>query len=101
MKTIQHVVIILLLLFSLSAPVAATSSKININTATVEELCQLKRIGPKYAQRIIEYRETNGAFEAPDEITNVRGIGLKTFEANKEIIIISDEPDVETVAVTQ
>ena len=61
--------------------------KININKATVDELCTLKRVGPSYAQRIVDYREQNGSFEKPEDIMNVRGIGWKTFEANKEVII--------------
>lgn len=69
----------------------AVTSKININTATVEQLAQLKRIGPSYAQRIISYREQNGSFKNPKDITKVKGIGLKTYEANKAFIIVSDE----------
>jgi len=60
--------------------------KVNINKATVDELCVLKRIGPSYAQRIVDYREQNGPFEKPEDIMKVRGIGLKTFQANKDMI---------------
>jgi len=60
--------------------------KVNINKATVDELCVLKRIGPSYAQRIVDYREQNGPFAKPEDIMKVRGIGLKTFEANKDMI---------------
>ncbi len=60
--------------------------KININKATLDELCALKRIGPSYAQRIVDYREQNGPFEKPTDIMKVRGIGPKTYEANKNII---------------
>lgn len=60
--------------------------KININKATLDELCALKRIGPSYAQRIVDYREQNGPFEKPTDIMKVRGIGPKTYEANKSII---------------
>ena len=61
--------------------------KININKATVDELATLKRIGPSYAQRIVDYRNENGPFQKPEDIMNVRGIGMKTYEANKNIII--------------
>ena len=60
--------------------------KININKATVEELSTLERIGPSYAQRIVDYRNENGPFQKPEDIMKVRGIGIKAFEANKDII---------------
>jgi competence protein ComEA len=67
---------------------AAAESKVNINTASVEELAQLDRIGTQYAQRIVAYRETNGPFASPQDILNVKGIGQKTYEANKERIVV-------------
>jgi len=69
----------------------ATPGKVNINTATEEELCTLKGIGSKYAQRIIEYRSNEGEFKTPEDITKVKGIGVKTFEANKDIIVVKDD----------
>lgn len=69
----------------------AEEGKININKATVEELAQLKNIGPDYAQRIVQYREKNGAFEKPEDIMKVKGIGAKTWELNKERIIVEAE----------
>ena len=62
--------------------------KVNINTATLDELTKLKGIGPAYAKEIIAYREANGPFEKPEDITNVKGIGPKTFEAIKDIITV-------------
>ncbi|MCK4486576.1 MAG: helix-hairpin-helix domain-containing protein, partial [Desulfobacterales bacterium] len=50
-------------------------AKVNINQASVEELAQLKGIGLKYAERIVEYREKHGAFEKAEDIMNVSGIG--------------------------
>ena len=67
---------------------AQEENKININTATLEELIQLKRIGPKYSQRIIDFREKNGPFEKPEDIMKVSGIGVKTWEANMERIVV-------------
>ncbi|MEO0052396.1 MAG: helix-hairpin-helix domain-containing protein [candidate division WOR-3 bacterium] len=61
---------------------------ININTADLELLCQLPGIGPKTAQRIIEYRQTHGKFKSVEEIMNVRGIGPKKFEQIKNLITV-------------
>ena len=61
---------------------------VNINTADAEELATLKGIGQAMAQRIIDYREQNGAFKSIDEIKNVRGIGEKKFDAFKDKITI-------------
>lgn len=58
---------------------AAETSVININTATSEQLQTLPGIGPSMAERIIEYRRTNGDFESVDDLKNVSGIGDKTF----------------------
>lgn len=62
--------------------------KVNINTADVEKLTTLKGIGPVTAQKIIDYREQNGAFKTIDEIKNVRGIGEKKFAAIKDKITV-------------
>lgn len=61
---------------------------VNINTADAERLTTLKGIGPALAQRIIDYREQNGAFKSVDDIKNVRGIGQKKFDAFKDKITI-------------
>jgi len=68
--------------------IAEGDAKININTASVEELVQLDRVGQRYAERIVAYREQNGPFKLPEDIMQVAGIGPKTFEANKERIVV-------------
>jgi competence protein ComEA len=67
---------------------AGEVEKININTASVEELTKLDRIGPKYAERIVQFREINGPFEKPEDIIKVKGIGPKTLEANIDKIAV-------------
>lgn len=59
---------------------------ISINSATATQLTSLPGIGATYAQRIIEYRETNGDFTSVDELVKVRGIGEKTLEKIKPFI---------------
>jgi competence protein ComEA len=67
---------------------AEDSQKVNINTATVQELIKLDRIGPAFAQRIVQYREEIGPFRMPEDIMKVKGIGEKTFEANRDRITV-------------
>ena len=69
---------------------AGDVEKININTATAEELMKLNGVGAKYADRIIAYREKYGPFKKPEDIMRVSGIGQKTFEKNREIIIVEE-----------
>ena len=71
-----------------SALHAQETDKININNASVEGLIQLKGIGPKKAQRIVDHREEHGPFEKPEDIMKVKGIGPKTFESSKDRIIV-------------
>ena len=67
---------------------AGDVAKININTASAEELTQLKGIGPSHAAKIVAYREKNGPFKLPEDVMQVPGIGQKTFENNKDMILV-------------
>jgi competence protein ComEA len=67
---------------------AATSEKININTASVEELDKLPGIGPAIAGAIIDYRTANGSFKQIEDINDVKGIGDALFEKIKEQITV-------------
>jgi competence protein ComEA len=67
---------------------AAEVQKININTASAEELTKLKGIGPSHAARIVEFREKNGPFKLAEDVVQVPGIGQKTFENNKDVILV-------------
>ena len=64
------------------------STLININTADLEQLKEITRIGNIKAQSIIDYREANGGFKSLEELKNVDGIGDKTFEKIKEQITL-------------
>ncbi len=59
---------------------------VNINTANLEELTSLYGVGTVTAQRIIDYRNENGGFNTLKEITNVKGIGEKTYDKIKPFI---------------
>ncbi len=64
-------------------------AKINLNTASVEELVSLPGIGPSYAKRIVEFREKNGPFKKVDDLLNVQGIGEKTLEKIRDKVTVS------------
>lgn len=68
---------------------AKDSSKININTATLEELDKLPGVGEATANKIISHREENGQFKTIEDIKNVNGIGDKKFENMKELICVN------------
>jgi competence protein ComEA len=81
-------VAVLALLLSGISVYAGDAAKIDINKASAEELTQLKGIGPSLAAKIVEYRDKNGPFKNPEDITMVSGIGAKTYENNKDLIVI-------------
>ena len=61
------------------AATPAAGPQVNINTATVQQLQLLPRVGPALAQRIVEFRTANGPFKTPEELARVKGIGEKSF----------------------
>jgi competence protein ComEA len=85
-RIIPLCIVVAVMMALVSVSLAQEAEKININKALAVELTQLKRIGPKLSQRIVEYREKHGPFERPEDIMQVKGIGPKTFELNKDLI---------------
>ena len=67
---------------------AVPSEKINLNSATSEQLQSIPGIGPSTAKNILEYRTKVGKFNKIEEIINVRGIGEKKFQKIKERLTV-------------
>lgn len=63
---------------------ADLTTMVNLNSATLEQLCTLVGIGPAKAQAILDYRAENGSFSAIEDIMKVKGIGPATFAKNKD-----------------
>ena len=71
---------------------AWAAEPVNVNRASAEEISEnLKGIGPSKAQLIVDYRDLNGTFLHADELVNVKGIGIKTVDRNRGMIILQDE----------
>ena len=71
-----------------ATPEPSSSELIDINTATVEQLDTLPGIGPSTAQKIVDYRATNGPFAIIEDIMDVSGIGPATFDNIKNLITV-------------
>ncbi len=69
-----------------SAVTPFSDGRIDINSATAQELMILPGIGEVLAGRILEYRQSNGAFSSPEELLNIKGIGTGTFTAISQYI---------------
>lgn len=78
-------------LSGLILPVLTLAGPVNINTADAETISQeLKGIGLTKARAIVQFREQHGAFELPEELLKVKGIGPRVLAANRDDIRISD-----------
>ena len=81
----------LLLALALALPLfAAAGEPVNINTAdAVSIAASLNGIGEAKARAIVDYREKNGPFKSADELVNVKGVGLKTVEKNRDQMTVT------------
>ena len=70
------------------------SELIDLNAATGTELETLPGVGPRTAERILEYRREHGGFERIEDLMDVRGIGERTFLRLKPLVMVAaSEPD--------
>ena len=79
------------LLFAIATP-AVSAESVNINTASVEQLTALDGIGEVKARAIVEHRDANGRFRSVDQLEDVKGVGPKTVEKNRDRIRIDGAP---------
>jgi comEA protein len=70
---------------------AAGKAKVNINSAGLNELQTLPRVGPKVAQRILDFRKEHGPFKRVEELMKVKGIGEKMFAGLKDRITVGTD----------
>lgn len=71
-----------------AAPGGATTAKINLNTATAEQLDTLPGVGPVTAQSILSWREENGRFTSVDDLLDVKGIGDATLGELRDLVTV-------------
>jgi competence protein ComEA len=91
MKSITMKSLITLLAAGLFSAWAWAAQPVNINAASAEELSEaLKGIGMSKAEAIIKYRNENGQFKHVDELVNVKGIGIRTVDINREYILLDN-----------
>ena len=82
----------MLLLFSLLLAVSTQvfSAPLDINSADAGTLAAtIDGVGERKAQAIVQYRDTHGPFSSIDELANVKGIGMKTIENNREKLSVA------------
>jgi competence protein ComEA len=77
---------------AMAAGKPAPTAKVNLNTASVEQLATLPGVGPKLAARIVEYRQKSGTFRSTQELINVKGIGEKNFAKIEAWLSVGEAP---------
>jgi comEA protein len=68
---------------------ATATAPVNLNTATAEQLATIPGVGPRMAERIIDYRQKNGGFKKVEDLMNVSGVGEKSFLKMKPLITVT------------
>ena len=92
MKMMSVKSLVTMLMTALFCVWAWAQQPVNVNTASAEEIADaLKGIGMSKAAAIVSFRDENGPFKHVDELVNVKGIGLRTVDINREYILLKDE----------
>lgn len=91
MKPITIKSLLTLLATGLFSVWAWAAQPVNVNSASAEEIAEsLKGVGMSKAEAIVTYRDENGAFKHVDELVNVKGIGIRTVDINREFILLDN-----------
>lgn len=92
MNTFATILKSLVLSLALTAS-AFAASKVNVNTADAATIAAaLNGVGEAKAEAIVAYRQEHGPFKSADQLAEVKGIGLKTVEKNRELIEVGSKP---------
>ena len=91
MKAINIKSLITLLATGLFSMWAWAVQPVNVNSASAEEISEaLKGVGQSKAEAIVSYRNEHGQFKHVDELVNVKGIGIRTVDINREYILLEN-----------
>lgn len=91
MKSITMKSLVALLATGLFSVWAWAAQPVNVNSASAEEIAEsLKGVGLSKAEAIVTYRSEHGEFKHVDELVNVKGIGIRTVDINREYILLEN-----------
>jgi len=89
MKLLNMKSLLAALAVGLFSVLAWAAQPVNVNSASAEDIAAaLKGIGLAKAEAIVDYRNANGKFKFIDELVNVKGIGIRTVDINREFILL-------------
>lgn len=75
--------------------------KVNINTATEDQIALLPGIGPKLATEVVNYRTSNGNFKTIEDIKKVNGVGDKKFEKIKNFVVVEGDTTIKAAKMAK
>jgi len=89
MRTIQSMLVLLAMLMSVSS----YAGPVDINSADASTLASaITGVGESKAAAIVEYRDTHGPFTSVDDLSNVKGVGMKTVDKSRQSLMVSVPP---------